>query len=140
MASLLAPRHRETNETATKVPPCAGQKQAWGGGLNRFDRNLTFPLIFRRGLHNLVGCSAPKAINMSSREQLKYCGEARIMTRQLQRVEIPGDPWGVSNTTETLEQKKTTSWTPMGQETDKCPKLPRKCHNHNSQSVKYRKM
>ena len=34
------------------------------------------------------------------------------------------DTWrsmSVSNTTETPEQKKTTSWTSMGQETDKCP-------------------
>ena len=35
---------------------------------------------------------------------------------QLQRAETLGDPMGVSNTTETLEQKKTTSWTSMGQE------------------------
>ena len=31
----------------------------------------------------------------------------------------PGDPWGVEQPTETLEQKKTNSWTPVGQETDK---------------------
>ena len=43
-----------------------------------------------------------------------------MRTRQLQRVETPGDPIGVRNTTETLEQKKTTSWTSMGQEADKC--------------------
>ena len=43
-----------------------------------------------------------------------------MRTRQLQRVETPGDSLGVSNTTETLEQKKTTNWIPMGQETDKC--------------------
>ena len=43
--------------------------------------------------------------------------EAKIRTRQLQRVETPGAPMGVSNITETQEQKKTS----MGQETDKCP-------------------
>ena len=42
-----------------------------------------------------------------------------MRTRQKQRVETSGDPLGVSNTTETMEQKKTTSWTPMGQEIDK---------------------
>ena len=42
-----------------------------------------------------------------------------MRTRQLQRVETPGDPCGVGNTTETLEQKQTTSCTPMGQETVK---------------------
>ena len=31
----------------------------------------------------------------------------------------PGDPWGVDNTTGTLEQKKTNSWTPVGQAADK---------------------
>ena len=31
-------------------------------------------------------------------------------TRRLQRVESPGDLLGVSNTSETLEQKKTTNW------------------------------
>ena len=33
-----------------------------------------------------------------------------MRTQQLQRAETPGDPSGVSNITETLEQKKTTSW------------------------------
>ena len=31
----------------------------------------------------------------------------------------PGDPWGVEQPTETLEQKKTNTWTPVGQATDK---------------------
>ena len=31
----------------------------------------------------------------------------------------PGVPWGVEQPTETLEQKKTNSWTPVGQATDK---------------------
>ena len=33
----------------------------------------------------------------------------------LQRVETPEDSLGISNTTETLEQKNSTSWTSMGQ-------------------------
>ena len=44
-----------------------------------------------------------------------------LTPRQLQCVETPGDPLRFSNTTETLEQKKTTSVTPMNQETGKCP-------------------
>ena len=47
--------------------------------------------------------------------------EKTVMERQLQRVETPGNPLGISNTTETLQQKKATSWNPMGQETDKSP-------------------
>ena len=31
----------------------------------------------------------------------------------------PGDPWGIEQLTETLEQKKTNSWTPVDQATDK---------------------
>ena len=31
----------------------------------------------------------------------------------------PEDPWGVGQPTETLEQKKTHSWTLVGQATDK---------------------
>ena len=31
----------------------------------------------------------------------------------------PGDPWGVEQPTETLKQKKTNSWTPVDQATDK---------------------
>ena len=46
-----------------------------------------------------------------------------MRTRQLQRVETLGDALGVSNTNEPLKQKKTTSWAPMGRETDKCPAL-----------------
>ena len=34
----------------------------------------------------------------------------------------PGDPWVSNNTTGTLEQKKTNSWTPVGQAKDK--KIP----------------
>ena len=48
--------------------------------------------------------------------------EARMRTRHLQRAETPGDPFCISNITETLEQKTTAcSRTPMGQETDKSP-------------------
>ena len=36
----------------------------------------------------------------------------------------PGDPWGVEQPTETLEQKKTNSWTPLGQATDKKAPAP----------------
>ena len=52
--------------------------------------------------------------------QWKDCDEARIRTRQLQRVEtleIPRpqhDHWNTG-------AKEDQSWTPMGQETDKCP-------------------
>ena len=56
-------------------------------------------------------------------QQLKHYedgDDARRRTQQLQRVETPGDPLGVSNTTDTLEQKKTTSWIPLGQQRDKC--------------------
>ena len=50
----------------------------------------------------------------------KYFDEAKMRTRQ-ERVatnnpEIPGMP---NNTTGTLEQKKTNSWTPVGQATEK---------------------
>ena len=41
--------------------------------------------------------------------------------RQLQQADTPGDLYGASSTNETLEQKKATSWTPMGQERDKSP-------------------
>ena len=38
-----------------------------------------------------------------------------VMKRgQLQRVETPGNPWSVCNTTETLEQKRSTYWTQIG--------------------------
>ena len=56
----------------------------------------------------------------NTKNQLKDCDQARMRTRQLQCVETRGDSLGVSNTTNTLEQKNTTSWAPMGQETDKC--------------------
>ena len=36
----------------------------------------------------------------------------------------PGDPWGVEQPTETLEQKKTNTWTPVGQATDKKAPAP----------------
>ena len=36
----------------------------------------------------------------------------------------PGDPWGVEQPIETLEQKKTNSWTPVGQVTDKKAPTP----------------
>ena len=85
------------------------------GGFYRFYGMPTFTLIFRRGLHDLVGCFARMElsylINVSSRATIKI---------KIQRLETLWDPWGVSNTTETLEQKKITSWTPIGQETDKC--------------------
>ena len=38
----------------------------------------------------------------------------------------PGDPLGVEQPTETLEQKKTNSWTTVGQATDK-----KKCSGPN---------
>ena len=47
-----------------------------------------------------------------------------MMTRKLQRVETPGDYFGVSNTTETLEQTKTKKWRPTGQETDSIQPQP----------------
>ena len=55
-----------------------------------------------------------------------------MMTRQLyikHMVETPGDPWGVSNTTEKMEQMRTTSWTPMGQRTDKYPSIQSHLHS-----------
>ena len=36
----------------------------------------------------------------------------------------PGDPWGVEQPTETLEQKKTNSWAPVGQAMDKKAPAP----------------
>ena len=36
-----------------------------------------------------------------------------------QQKPTPGDPWGVEQPTETLEQKKTNNWTPVSQATDK---------------------
>ena len=60
-------------------------------------------------------------MNVSSRATLKINEKTVTNQGQFQYVETPRDSLGVNNTTETLEQKKNTSWTPMGQETDKCP-------------------
>ena len=58
MASLLARHFTErTNATATKVPPLGG-KSCLLWGFYRFYWYQIFTLILRRGLYNLVGCSA----------------------------------------------------------------------------------
>ena len=47
-----------------------------------------------------------------------------MRTRQKRVATDTGDPWGVEQPTETLEQKKTNSWTPVGQATDKNAPAP----------------
>ena len=56
------------------------------------------------GLHG--GLLAHQSAVTGKTIQSKYCDEARIMTRQLQRVESPTNPLSVSNITEALEQKQ----------------------------------
>lgn len=46
--------------------------------------------------------------------------ETKMRTRLIQRVETAWESWDV-NTTGTLEQKTTTSWTQLGEETNKYP-------------------
>ena len=82
--------------------------------LNRFYGYPTFTLIFRRSLYNLVGCSACMEVSYRINVPLraftdineKDGHEAWIRTCKFQCLETPGDPFGVSNTTETLGKKE----------------------------------
>ena len=61
---------------------------------------------------------------MSSRATIKINEKTEMIRSKdedsiVKRVETPGDPLGVSNTTEALVHTKSNSWTPMGKETEK---------------------
>ena len=48
----------------------------------------------------------------------KHPDESKTRTRRLSKLPDDGDPWAPNNLL-TPEQKKYTSWTPVGQATDK---------------------
>ena len=80
-------------------------------------------------------------INGSSRETNK----SQINTMMKQRWGFdrnvlrptPGDPWGVEQPNETLAQKKTNSWTPVGQVTDKKARAQKHLHKRIDQIGEY---
>ena len=89
------------------LPPRFTQLSWLFGSHGGFLAHQTFTLIF----HNLVVRLAwMSSFTDNNLNQCKVCDEARMRARQLRRVKTPGDPLGVSNTTE----MKTTSWTPNG--------------------------
>ena len=50
----------------------------------------------------------------------KHPDESKTRTHRLSKLPDDGDPWAPNNLL-TPEQKKNTSWTPVGQATDKKP-------------------
>ena len=140
---LLTEQHQTLNKWNRNGSTALGRPVIITEGLNQFYGTPTFTLIFRCGLHNLVDCQA-RMEGISS--LMCRHGQQFKSTKRLWRskdedstittrwdTEIPE-----TSTTGTPEHEKSTSWTPMGQEPNKCPAQPSKylalcwgCHSLN---------